>query len=38
LFKAYPQDPAGVEAYLNVEYLKIKKRAKIKGARVFFAD
>lgn len=38
LFRAYQQDPEKVEAYLKEEYPKIKKRAKAKGARIFFAD
>jgi transposase len=38
LFRAYQQDPDKVEAYLKQEYPKIKKRAKAKKARIFFAD
>lgn len=38
LFRAYQQDPAKVEAYLKDEYPKIKKRAKARGARIFFGD
>jgi transposase len=38
LFRAYQQDPEKVEAYLKDEYPKIRKRAKAKGARIFFAD
>lgn len=38
LFRAYQQDPAKVEAYLKEEYPKIKKRAKSRGARIFFGD
>ena len=38
LFHAYQQDPAKVEAYLKEEYPKIKKRAKARGARIFFGD
>lgn len=38
LFRAYQQDPAKVDAYLKEEYPKIKKRAKAKGARIFFGD
>ena len=38
LFRAYQQDPQKVETYLKEEYPKIKKRAKAKGARIFFGD
>jgi transposase len=38
LFRAYQQDPAKVEAYLNEEYPKIKRRAKARKARIFFGD
>lgn len=38
LFRAYQQDPSRVEAYLKEEYPKIKKRAKARGARIFFGD
>lgn len=38
LFRAYQQDPGKVEAYLKEEYPKIKRRAKAKGARIFFGD
>lgn len=38
LFRAYQQDPAMVETYLKEEYPKIRKRAKARKARVFFAD
>ena len=38
LFRAYQQDPAMVETYLKEEYPKIKRRAKAKKARIFFAD
>lgn len=38
LFRAYQQDPSRIEAYLKEEYPKIKKRAKARGARIFFGD
>jgi transposase len=38
LFRAYQQDPMKVERYLKEEFPKIKKRAKQRGARVFFGD
>lgn len=38
LFRAYQQDPEKVNAYLKEEYPKIKRRAKAKGARIFFGD
>ncbi len=38
LFRAYQQDPEKVAAYLKVEYPKIKKRAKAKGACILFGD
>jgi transposase len=38
LFRAYQQNPDRVAAYLREEYPKIKRRAKAKKARIFFAD
>jgi transposase len=38
LFRAYQQDPEKVDSYLKNEYPKIQKRAKAKGARIFFGD
>lgn len=38
LFRAYQQDPAKVSKYLKEEFPKIKKRAKQRGARIFFGD
>lgn len=38
LFRAYQQDPDKVATYLKEEYPKIKKRAKARGARIFFGD
>ena len=38
LWRAYQQDPEKVEAYLREEYPRIKKRAKVKKAHIFFAD
>jgi len=38
LFRAYQQDPVKVQAYLKEEYPNIKKRAKTRGARIYFGD
>jgi len=38
LYRAYQQDPVKVEAYLKDEYPAIQKRAKARGARIFFGD
>jgi transposase len=38
LFRAYQQDPVKVDKYLKEEFPKIKKRAKQRGARIFFGD
>lgn len=38
LFRAYQQDPEKVDTYLKIEYPRILKRAKAKGARIFFGD
>lgn len=38
LFRAYQQDGAKVDAFLGTEYPALKKRARARKARIFFAD
>lgn len=38
LFRAYQQDQEKVDAYLASEYPALKKRARARRARIFFAD
>ena len=38
LFRAYQQDPEKVNTYLKEEFPKIKRRAKARGAHIFFGD
>lgn len=38
LRRAYERDPEAVEHWTKVEYPKLKKRAKMQGAKVFFLD
>lgn len=38
LFRAYQQDPEKVNAYLVSEYPALKKRARARKAKIFFAD